>query len=253
MSHRQPRIARIIALAPFRVLVLGTLLLAPSATSCGPDKPPEDASTDRDAKSDDYDPTKNIEMMAEVGALPEEEAVAAFKDSFPAIQDCFIEGARRIEFLGGDISFTVEVNHEGEAEYVYASQTTLGDRATETCMIRALKRAAWPVPVGGRVGVAENGFGFSMTGDVRPPVAWDAEQVEATLSKNATAVAECKRGTSGSFTATVYIDDDGSALSAGVSPPNKEAEAQSDCIVDVLSSASFPSPGSWPAKVTFNL
>jgi hypothetical protein len=51
----------------------------------------------------------------------------------------------------------------------------------------------------------------------------------------------------------VYIDNDGSALSAGVSPPNKEAEAQSDCIVDVLSGAAYPSPGSWPAKVTFNL
>lgn len=191
-------------------------------------------------------------MSAEIGALPEEETVAAFHEAWPAIQDCFVRGSRRIEFLGGDIAFAVEVDASGSAS-VFAKQTTIGDRTTESCMIDVLRKAAWPLPVGGRVGLAENGFGFEMTGDVRPPVIWDPEQVSEVLNVNATALEECKHGARGSFTATVYVDADGTAMGVGVSPPNQDAERSSDCIVDVLVSATYPSPGSWPAKVTFSL
>jgi hypothetical protein len=233
---------------------LSFLALAGIAVACGPDKPADSAADQSNEQdTDNYDPTEGISAMAEVGALPEEQAVNAFKDSFPAIQDCFIRGAERIEFLGGDIAFFIQVNAAAEAEYIYAKETTIGDRETETCMIRALKKADWPAPVGGLVGIAENSFGFEMTGDVRPPVPWDSSQVEAALAENANAIAECKAGGGGSFTATVYVDNDGKAISAGVSAPDKESEAHSDCIVDVLKQATYPSPGSWPAKVTFSL
>jgi hypothetical protein len=229
------------------------VVVTASFVACGPDKPPADASTqDEKATHDDYDPTQGIEMTAEVGALPEEETVAAFRNSFPAIQDCFIQGSERIEFLGGDISFEVEVDASGQAR-VFAKQTTIGDRKTESCMLDVLRGAAWPLPVGGHIGTAENGFGFEMTGDVRPPVMWDSSEVSDVLNQNASALNECKSGTHGTFTATVYVDANGSALGAGISPPNQEGEASSDCLVGVLVGATYPSPGSWPAKVTFSL
>jgi hypothetical protein len=120
-------------------------------------------------------------------------------------------------------------------------------------MIGVLRKASWPLPVGGRIGTAENGFGFEMTGDVRPPVDWDSGEISEVLNQNAGAFEQCKSGTGGSFTATVYVDADGSALGAGVSAPSKEGERASDCLVDVLVGATYPSPGSWPAKVTFTL
>jgi hypothetical protein len=184
--------------------------------------------------------------------LPEEDTVNAFRDSFPAIRDCFARGAERIEFLGGDIAFSVEVDSGGAAS-IFAKETTLGDRSTETCMIGALQKAPWPLPVGGKVGTAENGFGFEMTGDVRPPVPWDSGEVSDVLNENADALEQCKSGTRGSFTATVYVDRDGRAMSAGISPPDKDGERQVDCLIDVLVGATYPSPGSWPAKVTFSL
>lgn len=224
-----------------------------TCAACGPDQPPAEPSQEQGARSrDDYDPTADMEVMAEVGALPEEETVNAFKDSFPALQDCFTRGAKRIEFLGGDIAFSVEVDRMGNAS-VFAKETTIGDRATETCMINALKDAPWPRPVGGNIGTAENGFGFEMTGDVRPPVPWDEAEVADVLNENAEALSECKGGGRGSFTATVYVDRNGKALGAGVSPPDKDGERHADCIVDVLEAATYPSPGSWPAKVTFRL
>lgn len=223
-----------------------------AAAACGPEKPAEDPSSQTDERDSDYDSTAEIEMSAEVGALPEEETVAAFKDAFPAIQDCFMRGAERIEFLGGDIAFAVEVDSAGDAA-VFAKQTNIGDRTTERCMIDVLRKAPWPLPVGGKVGQAENGFGFEMTGDVRPPVDWDSEQIGEVLNQNADALDQCKNGARGSFTATVYVDADGKALGAGISPPNKDGERASDCLVDVLVDATYPSPGSWPAKVTFSL
>jgi hypothetical protein len=38
-----------------------------------------------------------------------------------------------------------------------------------------------------------------------------------------------------------------------MAPPDEQGEDAVDCIVDVLKQAKFPSPGSWPAKVTFTL
>lgn len=232
---------------------LCTAIAALAFTACGPDKPADEPKTETESNNDDYDPTEGISAMAEVGALPEEQAVAAFKSSFPAIQDCFIDGAQRVEFLGGEIALSVQVNQAAEAEYVFARQSTLGDRATEECMIRALKQASWPAPVGGLVGVAENSFAFEMTGDVRPPVVMDQEQLSDMLAENAEAIADCKGSSYGSYTATVYVDSNGRAMSAGIAPSSKEGEANSNCLVDVLQHATYPSPGSWAGKVTFRL
>lgn len=247
-SSRVSHIALPLALA---TALCGTSLFG--ATACGPEQPAEDPSSGQEqSKKDDYDPTADMEVMAEVGALPEEETVAAFKDSFPAIQECFVNGAKRIEFLGGDIAFSVEVDRMGNAT-VFAKETTIGDRTTESCMIDALKGAPWPRPVGGNVGTAENGFGFEMTGDVRPPVPWDEGEVADVLNENAEALESCKDGGRGSYTATVYVDRDGKAIGAGISPPDKDGERRVDCLVDVLEAATYPSPGSWPAKVTFRI
>jgi hypothetical protein len=120
-------------------------------------------------------------------------------------------------------------------------------------MFEALERADWPAPVGGLVGVAQNSFEFEMTGDVRAPVIIDNFDSDQTLATHAQAISDCKGAGSGSFTATVYIDTDGSPLAAGIAAPNADAESKSDCLVGVLEQATFPSPGSWPGKVTFSL
>jgi hypothetical protein len=39
----------------------------------------------------------------------------------------------------------------------------------------------------------------------------------------------------------------------GVAPPNKDADAKADCIVDAVKGWIMPSPGAYAAKVTFSL
>jgi hypothetical protein len=64
---------------------------------------------------------------------------------------------------------------------------------------------------------------------------------------------DCRRGSSGQFEATAYVSAQGDVIAASVTPPDGSGEAAVDCLVDTLRGASFPSPGSWAAKVTFTL
>jgi hypothetical protein len=233
----------------FRVSAVSTLLLA---TACGGSpadpKTPEAESTERRAAR-----SSGIETSAEVGALPTEATQFAMKESLKGISRCFMSGTQRIEFLGGEIAVNVTVGSEGAVSSVFAERSTLGDRATEKCMFDALKQASWPAPVGGPIGIAQNSFDFEMSGEVRPPVAWEPEHVAETLSREASKLNACKADPNASYHATVYVGTDGKAISAGLSAPSRDAERASDCLVEVLMGTSFPEPGSWPAKVSFSI
>lgn len=204
-------------------------------------------------KRSERDSTDSIGATAEVGALPEEQSVYAFEESFDGIKRCFSKGASRIEFLGGKISLQVWVTDEGKVNTVFAPQSTLGDRDTERCMFEAVKGAPWPKSVGGPIAMAENSFVFEMTGDVRAPVDWAEDQVQTALEDNQERISECKSGSADKFLATVYVDTNGSALSVGMAAPDRSQEAHTDCLVQVLAEAKYPPPGSWPAKVSFYL
>lgn len=231
-----------------QVLFLGSVLLA-----CGTKQEVKPVDVKLDEARDEYDPTRNIGATAEVGALPEEESVYAFKESFEGIRQCFIDGSERIEFLGGKISLQVWVNDQGRAQTVFAENSTLGDRKTERCMFDTLKGMSWPKPVGGPIAMAQNTFEFEMTGDVRAPVAWEEDQIEPALADNRGRIAACKGGVREKFTATVYVDTDGAPLSVGMAAPDRSQEAHSECLVELLSGLKYPTPGSWPAKVSFQL
>jgi hypothetical protein len=50
------------------------------------------------------------------------------------------------------------------------------------------------------------------------------------------------------------VQTNGTALSAGVATPDERGEAgAADCLIAVIKSMKFPSPGSWPAKVMFDV
>ena len=120
-------------------------------------------------------------------------------------------------------------------------------------MLDVLRSKKWPKPVGGEHGLARKSFEFDPPNDVRPPTDWDGEQLEKTLAKLRGKIRSCKNGSGGNFEATMYVSTDGSVLAVGVTPPDENGEEAVDCLVSTLKDATFPSPGSWPAKVTFAL
>jgi hypothetical protein len=120
-------------------------------------------------------------------------------------------------------------------------------------MLDALRARSWPKPVGGEHGLARKSFSFDPPNDVREPTFWEQSDAEPGLKKVHGDVSKCKEGFGGDFEATLYVGTDGRVLSAGVAPPDEDGDRAVDCLVGVLESASFPSPGSWPAKVTLTL
>jgi hypothetical protein len=195
-----------------------------------------------------------MKMSAEVGGLPENEVRSAFKRAAKGLTRCLTDGYGRVEFLGGEVNFLVAVNGEGKVEAAYLERSTLGDRETEKCLVGVLREQKWPKAVGGKVGEARNSLSFDPPSDVRPPIEWTPDDIRDGLGKVAGNLDTCKQqASSGSYSITMYVGTDGSPMAVGVSPPSGDADLAMDCIVGVLRGAKFKEPGSWPAKVTFEL
>ncbi|HET9929191.1 MAG TPA: AgmX/PglI C-terminal domain-containing protein [Polyangiaceae bacterium] len=231
-------------------VVLGAWL----CVSCGGSEPPPET-PDHAAHAPRQHRRGNgaVGVASEIGGMNEERVDATFKRSLDALQECLNKGSERVEYLGGSVAFFVRVNSEGKAEHVHLERSTLGDRQTEKCMLSTLRARRWPKPVGGMNGLARKSFEFDPPSDVRPPIDWDPENVKKGLDKISDKLTECKEGDSGKFEATMYVSAEGSVLAASVTPPDEAGESSVDCLVDALRSASYPSPGSWVAKVSFSL
>ena len=227
------------------------VMSASALLACGGSEPPPQApepttETHEDAPS-------GVGVSAEIGGLSEEKVDKTFQSALSDFQRCLDDGAKRVEFLGGSVSFFVKIDTRGRVDHAHLEKSTMGDRDTEKCMLDSLRGKRWPKPVGGLHGLARKSFDFDPPNDVRAPTSWDGDRVSDSVSKLSKKLSACKKGASGAFEATLYVGTEGNVLSAGVTPPDEAGEADVDCLVDTLKGASLPSPGSWPAKVTFSL
>jgi hypothetical protein len=239
---------------------LSSVLLASSLalvlqTGCGGDQePPPRTAADED---DDDGPVKKkkkkLNMSSEIGGLNEDRVSQVFEKCMSGFEQCLNNGAERVEFLGGMVEFFVKIGSNGRIEHAHLEKSTIGDRETELCMLETVRNKKWPKPVGGEHGLARKSFTFDPPNDVRPPTDWDTEPLEKTLGKLSGKIDSCKSGARGSFEATIYVSTNGSVMAVGVTPPNEDGDEAVDCLVSTLKEARFPSPGSWPAKVTFAL
>ena len=233
---------------------LAGLLLALLSSACGGSEPPPRAPTtymlDEKPRSDDA----TLSADSEVGGMNAEKTQAVFSAAAGELERCFIAGSHRVEFLSGRVHFAVEVDSSGQLSKAYLKDSTLGDRETEQCMLRVLESQTWPKPVGGRIGRADGDFQFDADSEVRLPVEWSVGDIKKSLAKLNKKIAVCKdHNPSVVYRATLYVDTSGAVLSAGVATPDGAGSTASDCVVDVLKQAMLSSPGSWPAKVTFDL
>jgi hypothetical protein len=233
--------------------LLWALGLAALAGACGGNEPPPKApkANEEDGPRGPSGPA--LDVSAEIGALDEAKVEKSFAGRVKGLSRCLEAGAKRIELIGGQVAFFVKIDQQGRVAHAHLEKSTLGDRETEKCMLDALRAAEWPAPVGGLVGLARKGFDFDPPNDVRPPTDWDAERTRSSLDARSGDIEKCKGDSAGSFTATLYVAQNGSVLGVGVTPPDEAGESKVDCLVGVLKGTKFPSPGSWPAKVTVAL
>jgi hypothetical protein len=237
-----------------RLLCLGLWLpLASSVASCGGSERSAKAPDAPTVEGAEEDRGRGVTATSEIGGMNEDAVEETFSSSLGGLERCLSRGAERVEFLSGSVSFFLKINTSGKIASAYLERSTLGDRATEKCMLNSLRSKSWPKPVGGDHGLARKSFDFDPPNDVRPPTEWSGSDAEPGLAKIRADVSECKDGHSGAFEATLYVGTEGEVLAAGVTPPDESAEEAVDCLVQALQAARFPSPGSWPAKVTVSL
>jgi hypothetical protein len=236
---------------PSLVRAASAVLAIAACQACGGSEPapkPPEPTTDSNA-----DAPSPVSMSAEIGGLNEEKVDKTFQSALSDFQRCLDDGAKRVEFLGGSVSFFIKIDERGKIDHAHLEKSTIGDRDTEKCLLDSLRHKHWPKPVGGLHGLARKSFDFDPPNDVRAPTSWDGDRVTEAVAKLSRKLSVCKKGDSGTFEATVYVGTDGSVMAAGVTPPDEAGESDVDCLVSTLKGASLPSPGSWPAKVTFSL
>lgn len=229
-------------LVPLAVAPL--LLAACGGTPPAKDPTPQTEPTQRPVSS-------GIRVSSELGQIDEAGVKRTFQGLDDAFDRCEDEGQKRIEVLSGRVKFFVRVGEGGVPKYGFLSESTVGDHETEQCLLRAVLHARFPKPDGGE---AEVTYATSLRpSGGRPASEWTADRVPEAVA----AAASCKGGASGDFSVTLYVVEGsgkaGKVEAAGASASSKEASDKIDCIVRALKDAKVPSPGSWPAKVTFKL
>jgi len=196
-----------------------------------------------------------MSASSEIGGMNQEASEAAFRSATNDLQRCFSKGAKSLELLSGDVGFVVEVDQTGKLVRAYLERSDLGQRAAEECMLSALERQQWPATVGGRVGQARSSIGFDPADPdtSRPAVQWSAEDVRPTLEENRSKLESCPGNGRGDYVLTWYVDTSGKVMSVGFATPTGADPQAARCLVSAIQEMTFPSPGSWPAKVTVEL
>jgi hypothetical protein len=91
--------------------------------------------------------------------------------------------------------------------------------------------------------------------DVRPPVAWPASRIAGALSRHGRdLLASCRPpGQRGGYQVTAYVERPGRIIAAGVTAEDSTFEESYDCVVEQVTSWEVPNPGSYPARVSFEI
>ena len=240
-------------LTALALLGLGALGLPACGGGNAAPKPAETPVTDEPAEKPRAK-RQGPSVSQELGEIDQKETERAIAKAQPDILACQKTGAKRLEYLAGDVRAFIRLDANGQVHWSYLEGSTLGDRATEKCILGALAKAPWPKPIGGEAEIRK-GFVFD-GGDAREPAGWMPEKMFDAIAKADADVSRCKAGVTGKFAVTAYVVPEGKGgkvEAAGIAPPSKEGEAKVDCLLDVVRAMKPPSPGSYAAKVSFSL
>jgi hypothetical protein len=234
---------------------LATVSLASlSLLGCGGSKPPPKPQVEQ-AASPKTDENSAVNVSSEVGGLNEEATGKVFERAEPGFERCFKTRAKSVEFLSGTVRFFVVIGLDKKAKSVTIEASDLGDRDAEKCMQGVLFSMNWPKPVGGRTAHAHyTAAAFEpLDPDVREAVSVAPDQVDKVRKRLKKKAGECRIGSPSPYQVTAYIDTSGKVITASVTSTDPAGELGIDCLVELVKTAEFPSPGSYAGKVIFNL
>lgn len=238
-------------MASFRLL--GLCVVSGMAFGCGGGAPAAEVEAPRESSGREREGAGGGDPLSVTGlrgVLSQDEIQGALEPKMLKFSRCVQRRSGDVEWLSGAVTFEFRVATTGAVSSVYPRRSSMGDRATEQCMLEVAKATRFPMPRGG-----EAEFGWSLEvpldSDTRAPVAWTASQAETVVAEQRSALrSACGDG---SFELTAYVDVDGKVVAVGGAVADEASAEKLDCVTSVVQSWVFPSPGSYAAKLTFNL
>ena len=191
------------------------------------------------------------------GTLSQEEIQRALTPRLPKFLRCATARRAELEVLAGNLTFGFHLAANGLVTAVQVNQSTLGDRASERCMVEVAQSTQFPPPHGG-----EADFTWPLElppdTDVRAPVqlgADVAQPISSARPARGIARGETLQGVcgGGQYVVTAYLGPDGRVLAAGVATPDISTPTELDCVAAGVMDWSFPSPGSYTGKLSFTV
>jgi outer membrane biosynthesis protein TonB len=184
------------------------------------------------------------------GTLSTHEIDGALKPKLARLLGCIQQRRSELEVIAGSLSLAFHVATDGSVVTVHPTESTLGDRATERCMLAIAAATRFPPPHGG-----EADFSWPLAVDpdseVREPVALPTDRAAAVVSKEGEPLRATCGG--GSVVVTMYVQPDGSVATAGVAAPDGATDAELDCVAEGVRRWKLPSPGSYLGKLSVPL
>lgn len=231
-------------------LLIAALLSMP-LVGCGSEPEPEVAPAPEPTQGGERRVSDGMHIQGLLGTLSPEEVQRGLEPRMNKFLRCFADRYEDLEILGGRIEFAFRVKVTGRVRTVYVKQTSVGDRETERCLLEVASGARFPMPHGGE---AEFTWPLELDPpeDVRPPVAWTEEQVSEVVEANLEALREACSLTN-EVAVTAYVGRRGRVLAVGGATGADGGDTVLDCVADGVRAWEMPNPGSYPAKVTFQL
>lgn len=225
---------------------MAVLLFASSGLVAGcASSTPEPVAPVTDAPS--YDDPNKIGYASDVGGLPEEAMESAFKSLRKDVERCIGKGYERLESLGGHVKLSLTISTKGEPKNVYVSESQLGDRDTEQCIVEAARGRTWPRAVGGD-GIASTQYDAT---PAKPRSSFDVKKAAPAIEQVRAMTKRCRKDSAAEFTVTAYLKADGRVQAAGLAMSSPDDDA-AECIVAQVKKARFGWPGK-DAKLSFSL
>lgn len=218
---------------------------------CGSKEPPPAKEAPKEAPTAAEESVASPSTRSEIGGLNEEAVAKSFERMNDAVQTCFAQGTTKVSSLGGHVKMKLRIDQKGGLKWAYMSESTLGDRDTEKCLLDAARAKSWPLPIGGD-GLAERDYDVDAPS---PAKDLDPKKFKIALGLVQKETAKCrKKGTWGTvFRTTAYLRYDGLPVAVGMAPPNEKGEEVIDCMVKIIKKIKFGSIGRRLGKVAFEL
>ena len=186
-----------------------------------------------------------------LGRLSQAAVTRGLRAGDAAILECYSSRLAAVSVLSGRMDLTFRIARDGSVKTLTMNSSSLGDRVVEQCILSASRALTFERPAGG-----EAEFTYPVVLDLpegtRPALTWDSSRIASVSGLLQRALHRCEVPRT-RFDVTAYIDSSGAAIASSIAPAEPVDEAKVECLASALARVSFPSPGSYFAKITFAL